>query len=87
MRLPNLTWSVIRAGVASAKGLKTGTATRQQLEGWSRVIFIKTRHRKKYPDRGVSLPQMHALSLAEDIDTEEEARARGAVPKLVNVKE
>ena len=50
------------------------------------MIFIKTRHRKKHPNRGVSMPQMHALSLAEDIDTEEEARARGAVPELVRVK-
>ena len=85
LRLPNLTWSVIRAGVASAKGLKSGTVTRQELEGWARQIFVKTRHRKKFPDRGVSMPQMHALSLAEDIDTEEEARARGAVPKAVQV--
>lgn len=86
LRLPNLTWSVVSAGINSAAKLKAGTATRQELEGWSRMIFVKTRHRKKYPERGVSLPQMHALSLAEDIDTEEEARARGAVPKLVRVK-
>ncbi len=85
LRLPNLTWSVISAGIASASKLKSGTATRQELEDWSRTIFIKTRHRKRYPGRGVSLPQMHALSLAEDIDTEEEAEARGATRKLAGV--
>jgi hypothetical protein len=76
-RAPNVTWSVLTAGIAAARKLKAGTILRSELEDALRKIFITARHRKRNPDRRVRLPIVEALSLALDIDTEEEARAAG----------
>ena len=72
-----LTWSVLRVGIAAARELRDGTITRERLEQALRTIFVKSRHRRKFPGRRVQLPIVEALSLALDIDTEEEARAAG----------
>lgn len=77
-RLPTLTWDVVRSGVRAANRLRTGTITRAQLETALRNVFVKRRHRRRYPERAVRLPMLPALSLARDIDTVEEARALGA---------
>lgn len=77
LRAPVLTWSVLSQGISAARALKNGTATRPQLERASRKIFVTSRHRKRYPERRVLLPIVEGLSLALDIDTEEEARAAG----------
>ena len=77
MRAPNLTWSVLTAGISAARRLKAGTALRVELEDALCKIFVTARHRKRNPDRGVRLPIVEGLSLALDIDTEEEARAAG----------
>lgn len=78
LRLPNLTWSVLRSGLSAARALKAGTITRAQLEDAVRTIFITARHRKAYPERRVVMPLVDGLSLALDIDTEEEAAALAA---------
>jgi len=78
LRLPNLTWSVLRTGLPAVEALKAGSITRAQLEAAVRVIFVTARHRRRYPERRVVMPVVDALSLALDIDTEEEARAMGA---------
>jgi hypothetical protein len=77
LRAPTLTWSVLRVGIAAARQLRDGTITRERLEHALRTIFVKSRHRRRYPGRRVQLPIVEALSLALDIDTEEEARAAG----------
>ena len=41
-------------------------------------IGIRTAHRRRYPKRGARLPILDALSLAKDVDTEEEALALDA---------
>jgi hypothetical protein len=64
-------------GISGARELKKGRLTRLQLERSTRKIFVTSRHRKRYPDRRVLLPIVEGLSLALDIDTEEEARAAG----------
>jgi len=77
LRLPTLTYSVVGAGLPAARRLRDGTLTVTRLEHYLRRMFVKYLHRKRYPDRRVILPIMDELSLALDIDTEEEARARG----------
>ena len=75
LRLPNLTWTVLSSGLPAARALKAGTITRAQLENAARRIFITARHRRQYPDRRVLMPLVDGLSLALDIDTQEEAEA------------
>jgi hypothetical protein len=77
LRLPNLTWSVLHSGLATVRALKAGTITRAQLEDAIRTIFVTARHRARYPERRVAMPLLEGLSLALDIDTEEEAAALG----------
>jgi len=80
LRLPNLTWTVLRSGLPAVRELKAGTITRGHLEEAVRRIFVAARHRRRYPERRVLMPILEGLSLALDIDTEEEARAMGADP-------
>jgi len=77
LRAPTLTWSVLSVGLATARELRDGTITRARLEQAVRRICVTSRHRRKYPERRVLLPIVEGLSLALDIDTEEEARAAG----------
>ena len=77
LRAPTLTWSVLSVGIRTARELREGRISRERLEYASRKIFVNSRHRRRHPDRRVVLPIVDALSLAMDIDTEEEARAAG----------
>lgn len=77
-RAPNLTWSVLGSGLPAVRSLKAGTITRAHLEDAVRTIFVTSRHRQRFPGRRVLMPLVDGLSLALDIDTEEEARALGA---------
>jgi hypothetical protein len=77
LRAPTLTWTVLSRGIAAARRLRDGTITRERLERALRKIFVTSKHRRRYPDRRVRLPIAEGLSLALDIDTEEEARAAG----------
>jgi len=74
LRPPTLAWTLIRAGVAAAGELRRGTITCARLENALRILFVKKRHRKLFPERRVVLPIIDDLSLALDVDTEEEAR-------------
>jgi len=76
-RLPTLTWSVLSAGSDAARALRAGSITREVMEEKLRKILVNHRHLRRYPRRRVMLPIVDALSLALDIDTEEEARAVG----------
>ncbi len=77
LRLPNLTWTVLHSGLSAVRALKAGTITRAQLEDAFRRVFVTARHRSRNPERRVLMPVMEGLSLALDIDTEEEAAAMG----------
>jgi len=77
LRAPSLTWSVLRASIPAAELLRRGSITRQQLEDTLRKILVRSRHRRRHPERRVRLPIVDALFLARDIDTEEEARELG----------
>ena len=77
--LPDLTAAIIADGAAVVMGLKSGNMTRERLERAVRRILVRFGHRRRYPRRQVHMPILAgALSLARDIDTEEEARAIGA---------
>ena len=77
LRAPSLTWSVLRASIPAADLLRRGSITRGQLEDTLRKIFVRSRHRRRHPERRVVLPIVDALFLARDIDTEEEASELG----------
>ncbi len=77
LRMPSLTWSVLWSGISAARGVRAGRTTRSELEDAARRILVNHRHRRRHPQRRVLLPIVDALSLALDIDTEEEARAAG----------
>ncbi len=66
--------------ITAATALHRGTITRAGLEKAVRRLFVKWRHCTRYPERGVALPFTDELSLALDIDTEEEAQALAALP-------
>jgi len=72
-RLPDLTATVITNGVMMGFHLKDGVVTSEEMAERLRRIFVSYKHRKRYPNRKGRLPLMHALSMARDIDTEEEA--------------
>jgi hypothetical protein len=74
LRPPVLTWTVMRNGLALARELRAGTMLIGDLERAVTSIVLKYRYRRRSPARGVRLPLLDALSLAEDADTEEEAR-------------
>jgi hypothetical protein len=73
-RQPDLTATVITNGVMMGFHLKDGVVTSEEMAERLRRIYVSYKHRKRYPDRKGRLPLMHALSMAKDIDTEEEAR-------------
>ena len=78
VRPPTLTWSVLRAALVAVRRLHDGMLTQAGLEKALEVIMVTSTHRRHYPDRGVRMPILDTLSLALDMDTEEEAAAAGA---------
>ncbi len=74
LRLPTFTWTVLTNSTALALRLRKGDISAPEMAVCLRRIFVFYRHRKRYPERLGRLPLMSALSLAKDIDTEEEAR-------------
>ena len=79
LRLPEVTAAIVADGAAVAMGLKSGNMTCERLARAVRRVAVSYGHRRRYPRRRVELPILPgALSLARDIDTEEEAREIGA---------
>ena len=77
LQSPGLTWSLLWNGLAAARDLRAGTITREHLENAVRSILVRSTFRRRHPDRRVRLPIVDEMSLALDIDTEEEAEAMG----------
>jgi hypothetical protein len=77
LRIPGVTWSAVRAGAVAASKLKQGTITVAELERVLADLLIDADHRAKH-GRRVRVAVVDELSLALDIDTEEEAVAWGA---------
>ena len=72
LRLPMNTITAVWHGIALGLELR-GVARQEQLEKRLRGIFVSHRHRRRNPHLGGRIPLMEALSLAKDIDTQEEA--------------
>ncbi len=77
LRLPTLTWDTVIAGLRGTRRLRDQTLTREELQRTLRKLFVKRSHRRRFPERRVRIPILHALSLARDIDTLEEAESIG----------
>jgi len=76
-RRPDVTWTTVRAGVTGARNLGRGRITTAQLEHVLADLLIR-RDRIRKSGRCVRVPVVDHLSLALDIDTEEEALSWGA---------
>jgi len=72
-RPPLVTWEATVNGLAIATELKSHDAGQRELEDRLRKLFVRRAHRKRYPERRGRIPILDVLSLARDIDTEEEA--------------
>ena len=76
LRLPAKTATAVYHGIALALELR-GEARQASLEKRLRGIFVRHRHRRQNRQLGGRIPLMQALSLAKDIDTQEEADEAG----------
>jgi hypothetical protein len=74
LRAPVLTWEVVRHGTLLTHGLRRGDLTVEDIAVHARTMLMERSHRKAHPERHGRLPILDGLSLAKDIDTEEEAR-------------
>lgn len=74
LRPPRLFVNMVYNALVFVSKLKAGVASVKDAEVRLRKVFIIHSHRKKYPDRRGRVLLTPALSLAKDIDTEEEAR-------------
>lgn len=70
---PVLTVLVLYHSVALAQRLRSGRATAEVLGHHARALFVEHRHRRRHPERKGRFTVLQAVSLAKDIDTEEEA--------------
>lgn len=77
-RVPGVTMAVIFQAIAIARKLRAGTMTPDELAKRFRMIYVRSRHRRKYPGRRGRLPLVEAITLAKDMDTQEEAEELGA---------
>ncbi len=74
LRWPSRTASVVVNCLVMARKLAAGMAEQRELEDRLRRIFIKPAHFKAHPKLRGRVTVIEGLSLAKDIDTEEEAR-------------
>ena len=74
LHLPRLTFAVVSNGLRLARGLRRESLTLAGLEQAIGGMFLRVaRDAWSGPGNGIRLPLVDILSLAEDIDTEEEA--------------
>ena len=73
-KLPTMTWTVVRNGIGVGLGLRNGSLTSDAVAVRLRRVFIRYRHRRRFPESSGRFPMMEGLSVAKDIDTEEEAK-------------
>lgn len=78
LRPPTFTYTVIKHGLSAARKLKEGALPLDELELALSRMAVKSRFLTRNPKAGVRVPIVETVSIAEDIDTEEEARQVGA---------
>ncbi len=74
LRPPTFTWDVTVNGLAIAAGLRSGRMGANRLAHHVAGVYVRRLHRREHPGRQGRMPILDGLSLAKDIDTEEEAR-------------
>lgn len=75
LRAPTLTATILRSGLRLASELRARRLSLAELERLIGRIFLRREFVRLPSERGIRLPILDTLSLAEDADTEEEARA------------
>jgi hypothetical protein len=78
LRVPGVTMAVIFQAVQISSKLKAGTMTPDELAKRFRMIYVRSRYRRANPGGRGRLPLVEAVSLAKDMDTQEEAEEFGA---------
>ncbi|MCP4664552.1 MAG: NTP transferase domain-containing protein [bacterium] len=76
-RPPTVSLAVLWNGIAIARSLKAGNMVPEEMAERISRVFGRRRHRKRFPDQLGRLALVDALSMAKDIDTEEEAEETG----------
>lgn len=74
LRPPSRTWTVVYNCLLLARRLAAGVARQDEFEVRIRRIFLKPDHVRAHPENLSRVAIIPGLSLAKDIDTEEEAR-------------
>lgn len=77
-QLPLLSYAAWRHGLGTARKLAAGSAALADVEESLEWLFLDPVHRKQKAGKAVRMPIVDAVSLAQDIDTEEEAAEKGA---------
>jgi hypothetical protein len=75
LRLPDRTLTIVGSGLKLARELRRGHIGLQELERLIGRIFLREQPSRVAAGAGILFPILDMISLAEDIDTEEEARA------------
>jgi hypothetical protein len=75
LRWPDRTLTIVGSGMKLARELRRGHIGLRELERLIGRIFLRQRLALLAADRGIRFPILDMISLAKDIDTEEEARA------------
>lgn len=65
---------ILRHGLAVARRLEAGEVSTRDMEHHLRHVFIERVHRRRHPEDRTRVTIVDALSIARDIDTQEEAR-------------
>ncbi|MDX1630450.1 MAG: NTP transferase domain-containing protein [Thermoanaerobaculia bacterium] len=76
LRAPLRTLTALGNGIALAYRLRDGLIHQEEIERRLSRTYIHRRHRRKHPERLGRVGIFETLSLAKDIDTEEEAEER-----------
>jgi hypothetical protein len=75
LHAPTRTATIVASGLALARDLRAGRIRLARLELLIGRIFLRAHRAGLAPERGVRCPILDTIRLAEDVDTEEEARA------------
>ena len=79
LRAPTRTWTVLSRGMRLAAHLRDQTLDLPELQRLIADLFVRTAHRREHPGDAVRCPFVDTLSLAQDIDTMEEAVQVGGI--------
>ncbi len=74
LRWPNITWLLVWNGLMITKRLRDGAVSQEEVAERVSRLWVLQEHRRAHPERLGRMVIVDSLSLAKDIDTEEEAR-------------